>query len=548
MRLREIFDFLTRPLSRLWRNLVYFTVWLYQAPGRFWRRRFSADSSWLSVLAWPFLALSSLLIQPIKILRAGDAERSRHFLAGLPALLVLLGFLGAIGYAWVRQDTIANRYRARGRGAIVEKDYRSAKTFYGRLVNAGKDEGEDRFYWAVSLAETGDVQRAESILDQLAPPRDKGVGTPIAHRYRAVAQIASISRGEAVRDPRRLEEIRWHLENSGNGQAGDVDEPWALYYSFTGQLDRALPYFLRAANSKPEYLLVAAGIQKERLNTVAQFQTLQRAQRVFSSLLARDPMNEFARSSLAKTLVELNEVDQAQRVLEVGVKLKPTKEMRRALASLLLERHKQAVVSGDGFDKELGYLQGSLTLDPNNRASYEFLIGLRKRAGGDDLAEKESKSDRLKQLLDSIAKGESVALAHFALGNILWLDNRFDDAKFHLQQAYRLDDDFSIIANNLAWVLANQDPPNLDQAHQLVSSVVEREPDDPRFHDTLGMVLFRQENYADALLHLEKALDLSSDKRPVPRKPIHQQLAVVYAKLGQPEMARVHTRLAASDE
>ena len=55
-------------------------------------------------------------------------------------------------------------------------------------------------------------------------------------------------------------------------------------------------------------------------------------------------------------------------------------------------------------------------------------------------------------------------LVHVLLGLDDWDAGRVDQARIHLEQAYRLDPSAGIVSNNLAWVLANGPDPDLKRA------------------------------------------------------------------------------------
>lgn len=98
-----------------------------------------------------------------------------------------------------------------------------------------------------------------------------------------------------------------------------------------------------------------------------------------------------------------------------------------------------------------------------------------------------------------------------------------------------------VVKNNLAYLLAESRPEadTLHRAEKLAREVLEDNPGDPRVLDTLGWVLCRRGDYAQARPYLERAAALS------PRHPVLQfHRGACLAKLGEKEPAREALRQA----
>ncbi len=92
-------------------------------------------------------------------------------------------------------------------------------------------------------------------------------------------------------------------------------------------------------------------------------------------------------------------------------------------------------------------------------------------------------------------------------------------------------------ANNLAWMLATQDKPDLERADALIREALKLSPSNISYLDTLTEVLVKQSQWRDALVVLEKLYPRSVPRQ---RKDLHRRLAMVYENLGQPELAKLH--------
>ena len=111
------------------------------------------------------------------------------------------------------------------------------------------------------------------------------------------------------------------------------------------------------------------------------------------------------------------------------------------------------------------------------------------------------------------------------MSNILWLENQQEDARWHVEQAYKLDPRFSAIANNLAWFLAHEKNPDLERAFSLAHEIVRSDPRNPRFNDTLATILMKQERWDEAVTHFQMALP---GMKAEEKHEVHKKLAEAY--------------------
>ena len=125
-----------------------------------------------------------------------------------------------------------------------------------------------------------------------------------------------------------------------------------------------------------------------------------------------------------------------------------------------------------------------------------------------------------------------------------WLkeDSQIDEAIRHLSQLVHSDHSYKIFAaNDLAYLLAQHRPDQLDQAFELAHSSLEVWPHMMALSDTVGWIEHLRGNHLDALRHLNRAvLSLTS----VPE--VHFHLGAVYLELGDRTWARYHFEQAAN--
>ena len=96
-----------------------------------------------------------------------------------------------------------------------------------------------------------------------------------------------------------------------------------------------------------------------------------------------------------------------------------------------------------------------------------------------------------------LARGQATELVHFALGIAAWERGKPEQARIHLEQASRIAPQMPSVANNLAWVLAHAEPPDLPRALRLVDQAIERWPDQPRCRGTRGYILVKMRRWKE---------------------------------------------------
>lgn len=444
--------------------------------------------------------------------------------------LPAIGVAALAGFAIVRVNffggDIVNRYRSAAASAMQQQDWELAKTYLGRIINSPGQVGDvDRLRWAMVLQRTGGAAQADLVLDALAP--EDRPGSPLGHRVKALSLSGSV--GQSKR-PDTLKRLHWHLKNAGPPKGWELNQAWASYYLTLGEIEKAIGYLEAAAEFKPELWLQAAEIYRQRGDLKSEQRAVQQAVSIFETRAARDPSDSRSRVAWANALFRSGDADRAEEVLLQGLKISGDRLTRHAMADFYLMRHDQAVVDDpDNFGQQFELLKRAIELDVNYYKTYQRLIE-RFTAGGSD-----GERDRICGLLEGmITEGKVTALGHFALANMLWLSGDLDEAQWHMEQAYELDNRLVLVANNLAWFLAHRDDPDLDRALTLAQDAVDRS-DDPRFRDTLATVLMKQEKYDLALVELKKTLERIKNKSPV-----HEKLALVYERLGKPRLAALH--------
>ena len=147
--------------------------------------------------------------------------------------------------------------------------------------------------------------------------------------------------------------------------------------------------------------------------------------------------------------------------------------------------------------------------------------------------------DFSKKLLE---KSPSHALASYRLVNLYEKVGRPDDALAQLEKLHQSPGALrEVVANEVAYLLANQRPSERGRASQIAAEVVKRNPTWAPALDTLGWIEYLKGEHASALVNLSKALPGLAQE-----PECHYHLGVVYQALGNSVWARRHLEVAAA--
>ncbi len=393
---------------------------------------------------------------------------------------------------------------------------------------------QDELNWATMLTNSGDLPGAIKILDKLAPEDTAGYGP--AHRYKALLLMNLLRTGnQKVSDmtPR----LQWHLKYGAREPTASNHQLWAAFYTIIGQTDKAIAEQTLAAQQNPDLWIEAAAMcdAKQRLEDRTRF--LSRAEAHARRALEVNPLDLPRRLMLTRVLVDQKRLDEAEVVLRAGYQLAASPELRRALSNLEIVRYEQTppeslTLSDEELKGRVKTLGKALEIDPTNPAVLRHWGLLHER-----FATVEQKSLLIKMLEQSIVDGQATAFGHFTLGGMLWQSGQHEEGMFHMEQAFKLDPRFMDAANNLAWMLATQDPPDMERANALIREALKFSPNHVDYLDTYTEVLVREKKWDDALVILER---LFPRVGPTQKKELHRRLALVYENLGKADLAKLH--------
>ncbi|MCP4476715.1 MAG: hypothetical protein GY818_01325, partial [Planctomycetaceae bacterium] len=481
------------------------------------------------ILLFPF----RLLFAVLSVLAGFFDGRKTEALFILPSFLMVSLFSYVIFYQLTRTERIQKRYQFYAVEAMKENDFARAKTFFERLKLMKDFEPNEQYQWATILNQTGESDRAEQIINSLAP--ENSVGFPPAHTLKALSLSRVLNTAEGRK---QLASLHWHLQNA-DGNSADLTQAWVNYYLVVEEWELAAEKLEIAAENNPllyealHRLYLAQGKKAE-----SEF-ALKKADKAFQGYLKENPINAKARIGWAWVATNMKDFAKAEKILLQGKRINNDPSINRALSDFYILQQIRAEQNGADLSQQLQLLNQAQKADPSYARVYSSMMEIFVRGGRDE----ESRAKIRKKLQQVVASEQSSPMAHFALSNIIFQDGDQKTAIFHLEQAYQMDNSLISVMNNLAWMLAHSEPPDFDRALELATAAVNRVPKDAQCRDTLGTILMKLGRNKEAISHLEIALTGAANKQAV-----HQKLSATYKSLGMDELSQIHAKASLNPE
>jgi tetratricopeptide (TPR) repeat protein len=227
------------------------------------------------------------------------------------------------------------------------------------------------------------------------------------------------------------------------------------------------------------------------------------------------------------------EYQQASATLQAGLDLDPKSvELLGAQSQLESIALEQSFQKAPGFPEKLAFLKEIIAKSQDRSMVYQGSIDLYR------IASNEQQKGSILELLDESLRryGPSPSLL-FAQSMIFIDQGKSSEAREKLQQAVDAFPDHGLSLNNLAWLLGNHEPRDLEKAKELAMRAVASDPRMGTFHDTLGTIYLELKDWRSAIQELELALA----QTPIEARPkIHAKLAIGYEAVGEASLAAMH--------
>jgi len=179
----------------------------------------------------------------------------------------------------------------------------------------------------------------------------------------------------------------------------------------------------------------------------------------------------------------------------------------------------QVYLANDDHSSAENEWRKAIELNPQNYRTY-LLLG--------QLYQKQNRiPEAIRELDQLIAQNDKHTLAYLQKAYYLQVDNDFQGAIENYRKVLELDSQNIIAANNLAWLLTDNEI-NLEEALSLAQKAKKKHPEDPEIADTLGWTYYKMKNYTLA----ENQLLFSVNNRKQPTAEHYYRLGMALYKKG----------------
>ena len=335
------------------------------------------------------------------------------------------------------------------------------------------------------LEAKGDTVAARSMLSQLA--RIDKAGYPLAQ----LAARSLMADGLTSRTTRAIER---HLEHALTEPA-IADEARLLLgriYTATGRDHRAESYLRAVADRYPALRLALARMARDRGDQAGAEVELESAVSVFSARIDANIDDVEARLLWARALSVRSDFKNAAEIIKKGLIRRENPRFHEALARIYaMWVRSRAREDLSTIGDRLALLECGLQHDPNNQTLLDELARIIEVRGAD--------VGRIRSFLQAqIVAGKATSAIHSVLGLDAFSRGNGDETRLHWEQAFRLEPGAAMVANNLAWILAHGDSPDLTRSLALADRAVKHRPEEPRFRGTRAFVLMKLKRWPEA--------------------------------------------------
>lgn len=457
------------------------------------------------------------------------SKRRRNLTIGLPAFMAFLACLGMFAWGATNRTRIANQYVEKLTTEISQSDRKQADRLAQRLFQKGVRALPDAsLNYCTFLASQKDLYQANSVIEKLAP--DDTPGFAPAHAQRAIAYSNLLSQGASER---YLPILQWHLKQSGEPDSEALSMAWANYFRLTGQIDRSILALEIAAKTEPKHWFSIADLYAIDGKPDLARRALASAISTYRLRLGKDPLSTSDRLQLIMAQARSGEYQQASETLKTGLELLPqNQDLLKARSQLDVIGLEQSLKQASKLAKKLDIAKEIVQKSEDPSRIYQATLELYQQTASD-----EEKQMIWQFLSDSLKEHGPNASLGFSQSAILLQQGKRTEAIAKLQANIEAFPEHGYSLNNLAWLLATQEPKDLERAKQYAQRAIAADPQTATFHDTLGTVFMELKDWRSAIAELELALAQS----PIPsRMKIHAKLANAYDSIGDQALADLH--------
>ncbi len=527
--------------SAFFRWVAWPFVYLARIPGRIARglghgyehlEERLAESRWLYWLYFLLAGVRQLASSTYEFSRSWFFTRNYHqLLGGIPAIMLFLPLAFCLIRIPFHSATAkARHYRLAAQDAWEAGDFDAARLYYRKIQQIGVSVEAALFQTAIAADEEGDVEAAyqqmKDVVDQydFAPAKLWIVQTLLNDRLKNPPENAAeicdeYLSGILLLDPKNAS-ARMLL---------------ASRYRQQGKITEALAELNAISREYPPAHLTISQIQQQQQNYAQAHHSLTNVLGYYQDRYEGGTSLDV--SEFQAWIRALSMAGEYTRMDEVAADALLVHSDSRGLKRFIVDFYgwvtDRLIGDEDQVELRARLLERALDIDPKDDATMERMALL---------VNDERVGVRAKDFL-SRGGDQLPANVHGALAVAACVRGDLDEARIHFGAVVAAHPESAEAANNLAWILINTEPTDLETALVLSTRAVELDPSSPAFRETRGQVLTKLGRWIEAVEELERALNGMPDELG-----IHQSLATAYEQLGQVALAEAHRNLSLPSE
>lgn len=265
-----------------------------------------------------------------------------------------------------------------------------------------------------------------------------------------------------------------------------------LAYLQLGKVDEAEKDLVEVARLSPN----SAGAKINLARLFSSKRDFGQALANYERALAIDSKNFDALSGVVSVLISHKEFDKAGAKIDKAIGA--LGEDKKALPALHYLKS-DVFTAEKNFDSAESELKKAIELDEEYLPAYSAYASL--------LFSKKKIEEALAQYRKVVEKKPSASV-YTLIGMIEDGRENYDEAEKLYRKALEISPGTPIAANNLAWMIADQDRGNLDEALRLAQETADKNHKVAGFYDTLGWVNYKRKFYSRAVESFKKAVAL----------------------------------------
>lgn len=351
------------------------------------------------------------------------------------------------------------------------------------------------FYMAQARLESGQIDRARAFIGDLEKYHPNYLRTKL---LKIQANFLANEPEIAVRTAIELLENIKNARMSGTDDAQELAELNIRAITARGLANLELGKLSEARADLTEVSAVMLGSSSAKVNlakVASAENNLPEAVHLYEQALAAEPSSFDALSGLVGVFLRQRQFDRAQQAIDQTVAKNNNRKDSLPAIHYLKADIFTAQKDLPAAEREL---KAAIDLDENYLPAYTAFAALLTARNQIDAALKE---------YEKVIEKKPSASVYTLIGMIEESRGNFEEAESKYRQALDIMPQATIAANNLAWLIANNQG-NLDEALKLAQSAVDKNGNVAGYLDTLGWVYYKKELYVPAIEQLKKAVAL----------------------------------------